>query len=86
MPLEIPLSEQLAQNRQKPIRGQNAFNFQLFLQIYSAQESAANVLLSPLSISIALLLLFNRVQALVDYYDAEVQSFTYSCILLSDRM
>ena len=140
LPLEIPLSEQLAQNQQKLIQGQNAFNFQLFSQIYSTQESVANVLISPLSISIALLLLFNtcepngglqiailkafgfrgmtlrdvneaahvslkaiaqsanpqlnlnlansvwvlegttvessRVQALVDYYDAEVQSFT----------
>lgn len=138
-PLEIQPSEKLLQNQQKLITGQNAFNFQLFSQIHSTQNSVANILISPFSISIALLLLFNacepngelqiailkalgfrgmtlrdvneaaymnlkaiaqsgnpklkltlansvwilegitveasRIQALVDYYDAEVQSF-----------
>ena len=82
--LEIPPSEKLSQNQQKLIQGQNAFNFQLFSQICSTQESVANVLISPLSISIALLLLFNACKPNGELQIAILKAFGFRGMTLRD--
>ena len=82
--LEIPLSEQLAQNQQKLIQGQNAFNFQLFSLICSTQESVANILISPLSISIALLLLFNTCEPNGELQIATLKALGFRGMTLRD--
>jgi serine protease inhibitor len=83
-PLEIPLSEMLVQNQQKLIQGQNAFNFQLFSQIHSTQDSVANILISPLSISIALLLLFNACEPGGELQIAILKAFGFRGMTLRD--
>jgi serine protease inhibitor len=83
-PLEISLSEMLVQNQQKLIQGQNSFNFQLFSQIHSTQDSVANVLISPLSISIALLLLFNACEPNGPLQIAILKAFGFRGMTLRD--